>query len=144
MSAAVVLDTYVPSSTSGLIATVSTAVTRKEAIASCVARRTLVLDQRKRLIRATPSIAANARIGADSIEYCMWKVQKSGPFQKRSRNDGSATSVRGDSSGKKSQLPNEAIHIRVLASGMNSSSMALSGLRTTFSAASTGPLPRLV
>ena len=78
------------------------------------------------------SIAANARIGAGTIEYWKWKDQKFGDDdQNRSRNDGSATSSTGEASGSSAKAANEPIHTRVLVAGVNSTLRLSIGCRTT-------------
>src|ERR1700719_425296 len=76
-----------------------------------------------RLIRAHVSIAAKVRMGAGSMEYWKWKAQKFGDEdQKRSRNDGSATTTRGEKRGSVTNAANAPSHTRVLAAGLKSSS----------------------
>src|SRR5206468_6689244 len=98
--------------------------------------------RRNRATRTQVSIAANARIGAGTIEYWKWNDQKFGDEdQNRSRNDGSATSSTGETSGSRAKAANEPIHTRVFVAGVNSSLRLSIGCWMTCVAALRGPVP---
>src|ERR1700674_1750918 len=61
--------------------------------------------------RASPSTAANARIGAITSEYWKLALQSAGfDDHSRSKSVGTATSASGESTGRKSQAPSSPPH----------------------------------
>jgi hypothetical protein len=69
MSVAVEADTYVVSSSSGLIRKLSSAAATTAPADATATTRVPTRPPNTRLARATVSMAANARMGAGTIEY---------------------------------------------------------------------------
>ena len=81
-------------------------------------------------------------MGAGSIEYWKWNDQKLGEDdQKRSRNEGSATSTSGEARGRRANARNDPAHTRTLAGALNRSLTTSTGCCTTYAAALAGPAP---